>query len=126
MKILAREGKSLNRKCVGVLSYEDEEKLWKHNLGDDSPQKLLNSLFFLNGLHFGLRGGSEHVNLTIDQLTIEVRDGKQCIVYTETVSKTNNGGLKSQNFKPKIIVHYDSGAIQARNHVYLLEKYLSL
>ena len=43
------------------LSPEEEELLWKKGiLGDHSPQALLNSVFFFNGVCFALRGGDEH------------------------------------------------------------------
>ena len=41
-----------------AISKEQEEKLWNGGLlGNDSPRKLLRTLFFLVGKFFGLRGG---------------------------------------------------------------------
>ena len=52
-----------------VLDDEDEEKLWASGvLNPDTPQALLNGVFFLNGKNFCLRGGIEHCELKLSQL----------------------------------------------------------
>jgi len=44
-------------------------KLWETRvMGTDSPQALLSTVFFYNGLNFVLRGGEEHCQLKISQL----------------------------------------------------------
>ena len=78
MKISTKAGTGLNRKSASVISYDQEEEIWKHSLGSETPEKLLNSLFYLNGVHFALRGGEEHSNLTVDQFAVQERDGKKC------------------------------------------------
>lgn len=123
MKIATREGRGLQTKTAGVVSTTDEERLWETVLGDDTPKKLLRTLFFLNGLHFALRGGEEHADLTIDQLSVEIRDGKKCLIYREVCSKTNNGGLAGR-VKPKEVVHFES-TDPSRCHVKLFEDFMT-
>ena len=46
------------------LSEEDKEKLWQTKvLGDHSPQALLNTMIYMNGVYFALRSGVEHRQL---------------------------------------------------------------
>lgn len=126
MKISTKEGGNLMKKSAGVISYEQEEKLWKHSLGDDTPQKLINTLFYLNGIHFALRGGEEHCSLTMDQFHTEYRDGKKCLIYTEKSSKTYVGGLKNIRNTPKQVVHYANDDNKQRCHVALFEKFVQV
>ncbi len=44
-----------------ILTREDEDKLWKEGLfGDMTPQQLLDTIIFYNGLYFSLLSGREH------------------------------------------------------------------
>lgn len=55
-------------------------------LNPETPQGLLNCVFFLNGKNFCLRGGAEHRDLKISQLQWEVVKlrGKSVVCYTYT------------------------------------------
>jgi hypothetical protein len=56
-----------------ILTDIDEDKLWNAGvLNPDTPQGLLNCVFFLKGKNFCLRGGAEHRNLKISQLKREI------------------------------------------------------
>ena len=83
-------------KRTPVLLQSDEEKLWSSDL--DTPQGLLNCVFFLNGKNFCLRGGMDHRELKLSQFKREVMlvEGKYLVryTYTEYVSKNRYGGLK--------------------------------
>ena len=82
----------------------DEHKaiLWdKGILGEDSPDKLRRTVFFLVGLKFGFRGLKEQHDLRRypdSQINIVKVDGKDALVYREFQSET--GGIS------------DSGKIQ--------------
>ena len=70
-----------------VLSDDDEEKLWISGvLNPDTPQGLMNCVFFLNGRNFCLIGGIEQRELKFSQLVREVVnvDGKLLVRYTYT------------------------------------------
>ena len=112
-----------------VLDDEDEEKLWASGvLNPDTPQGLLNCVFFLNGKNFCLRGGIEHRELKLSQFTREVVtvNGKKLVryTYTECGSKNRSGGLKQLNQVNKIVHQYESEDIP-RCHVLLLDKYFA-
>ena len=54
-----------------VISHVDEERMWNAVvLGDDTPEKLLHTLLFFNGVHFALRSGQEHRILTVNQIRV--------------------------------------------------------
>ena len=68
-RLLHSDGIGTKPCCSEVISQEEEELLWsKGVLGTDSPQKLLNAIFFNCGLNFCLRGGDEHRSLKVSQL----------------------------------------------------------
>ena len=64
-------------------------------LGEDSPDKLRQAVFFLIGVRFGLKGLKEQYELRryLDsQINIVKVDGKDALVYREFQSKTRQGG----------------------------------
>jgi len=126
MKISSREGNGLKTRSAGVINEAEEEKLWESVLGNKEPKQLLRTLFCLNGLHFALRGGEEHANLSIEQFSIQDRNGKRCIVYKETVSKTSAGGLRTTRIRPKEVVHFENETNPERCHVRLFEQFLGV
>ena len=75
-----------------MISPEDEEMLWSSVLGTDTPQKLVDTVLYLFGLHFALRAGKEHRNLRVGPNSqIEVKHdhtGMQFLRYTEDCSKS--------------------------------------
>ena len=126
---LHSEGVGCSSSKTEALTDIDEEKLWSTGvLNPDTPQGLLNCVFFLNGKNFCLRGGVEHRNLKPSQLSREVVkiNGKSLVryTYTEFVSKNRVGGLKQLKQENKIVHQYESSDIE-RCHVLLLDKYLS-
>ena len=98
-------------------------------LGDHSPQALLNSVFFFNGICFALRSGDEHRRLRYNDSQIQVfeKPGKHaCLVYTEDSSKNNQGGLKGRKMASKQVVHHENTDNPARCPVWLFKLYNSL
>ena len=72
----------------------EEEILWREKqLGCEDPQQLIQTLFYLNGLNFAIRGGTEHSELLIGQFRLEIRDGHKALIYTEGVTKTYQCGF---------------------------------
>ena len=104
MRRLKRAGMGSRKRQAEPLTPEEEELLWeKCILGDHSPQALLNSVFFFNGVCFALRSGDEHRRLRFKECQIQVvKPGERVyLMYTEDSSKNNQGGLKGRKLKTK-------------------------
>ena len=116
MKRLQVLGVGSKKRQTEPLTEEEEEVLWQKGLlGDHTPQALLNTMVFMNGLYSALRSsGNEHRNLCFSPCQIEVHDneGEQpYLLHTEDLSKNHPGGLKSTpklvpQIKPKLVHHY--------------------
>ena len=77
MKRLKSAGLGSQPKQTEPLSEEDEEKLWQAKvLGDHSPQALLNTMIYMNGVYFALRSGIEHGQLRHKPCQIQVMDAE--------------------------------------------------
>ena len=110
LKALNRTGKYIEKKKASVITIEMEETLWKNGLlGDYNPQVLLDILVYLTRLNFALRSGKEHGRLhhKPSQINVINPEGEApYIAYTEDISKTNQGGLKSRKIIPKSVIHH--------------------
>jgi hypothetical protein len=127
MKLSTRDGASLGKKSADHISFEEEEELWTQGLlGDSNPDQLRDTLFFLNGIHFALRGGEEQSNLLLQQFSIELLEGKRILRYRDIVSKTYSGGLGNMRNKVKDVIHHENPDNLNRCHIRLYEKFLSL
>ena len=122
------------RKQAQVISLEFEQNLWlKGVLGEDTPDKLRNTVLYLIGVNCALRAGDEHYALrrpgrcTSSQISFEVnKDGLRCAVYHEdTVTKTNQGGLKDMK-KERKVVWIKPNTNLVRCPVRIIEKYVNL
>lgn len=104
-----------------------EEKLWTMGiLGDSDPATLVNTMVYVFGLHFALRGRDEHRRLRRSQLTVRVAaDGRRYIEYHEDVSKSRSGGLKTFNRPVKVTQAYELTECPQRCPVRLYELYTS-
>jgi len=90
---------------------------------------LVDTLVYLNGLNFALRSGEEHRRLRHNpsQLSVVDKEGTVlCIQYHEDISKTNQGGLKSQKVIPKHVIHHANTENPSRCLVRLFLKYTEL
>jgi integrase len=110
MKHLSAEGHRVPQKKADIITLEEEERLWAEALGDATPQQLLDTLVYLIGLHFALRGCHEHRNLRFaskPQITLLTdSEGKKYLQYQEDVSKTRQGGLAHRKTKVKVVRAY--------------------
>ncbi len=72
------------------LTPEDEEKLWATGvLSTDTPQGLLNAVFFYNGKNYLLRGGAEHRGLNLSQIQRNVsQEGRVRYTYRKRVQES--------------------------------------
>ena len=131
MKHSASEGLGATTQQASIITVEEEDKLWKVGaLGEDSPQQLVDTMAYLLGVHFALRGGREHRRLRHNnsQITLGKDDkmGVMYIEYREDVSKTNSGGLRDRKVKAKVTRAYENKVNPSRCIVRLYQKYLSL
>ena len=88
------------KKQAQVISLEYENQLWaKGLLGEDTPDKLRDTVLYLLGVNLALRAGDKHHALrrlggcVPSQLIFEINHcNLRCLVYREdTVTKTNKG-----------------------------------
>lgn len=67
--------------------------LWeKQQLGSDTPDSIINTLWFYNTVHFGLRGSDEHREMCWDDIKLCAdTDGQEYLEFTERQTKTRTG-----------------------------------
>jgi len=129
MKRLQALGLGTKKRKAEVITCEDEEAMWEKGiLGDSNPQSLLNTMVYMNGLYFALRGGKEHRQLRHQpsQITLVEKPGeKPYLLYNEDVSKNHPGGLKDRKNKQKIVMHHANLENPKRCFVFLYKLYNS-
>ena len=110
MKQLQSQGEGSKMKQAEMLTEEEENTLWeKGYLGDATPQSLLDTMVFYNGLYFALRSGKERCQLQSRPCQIQVIEtsGQRAYLkHVEDVSKNHPGGLKGRNITPKVVLHH--------------------
>lgn len=94
LKELHSQGISVVKKQAQVITEVLEEWLWAEGfLGDDTPNKLLDTIVYLFGLHFALRSGREHRDLRRSMVQIvESLDSKTYLLIQKLVQKTSLEG----------------------------------
>ena len=122
---LRTRGVGAQARQTEAFSKEDEDCLWEAGiLGSHSPKCLLDTVFFLNGKNFCLRGGVEQRQLKLSQFK-RLQDPHR-YVYTENVSKNRAGGLAHMRVKNKSVVITAVPESPERCHVMLLDMYFSM
>ena len=100
MKRLQSLGIGAKKRQAEPLTEEEEERLWQTGqLGDHSPQALVDTMLFMHGIYFALRSGQEHRNLHFEPAQVELVDNpgeRAYLRYSEDISKNNPGGLKGR------------------------------
>ena len=91
------------------------------------PQKLVDTILYLNGVYFALYAAKEHKSLKVNlQFRVGFQSvGLKYLEYTECTSKCNQGGLNSRHIKPKKSRAYENVVNSDRCMVRLCEKYMS-
>ena len=116
-------------KKAEVITEEQEDCLWEKGLlGDQYPQQLLDTLIFYLGLCFALQSGMEHRRLRFypSQLqVVEPKNGRSYIMYTEDVSKTNQGGITRRRREPKQVIQFANAIHPERCLIRLYKLYVS-
>lgn len=128
MKRLTSQGVGVIKKQAEAFSREEENLLWeKKLLGDSDAYTLLNTLVFLIGKFFSLRGGKEHRALCIGQMDIQEAVGDKAgkIRYTSYSEKNYQGGIKHRRLQPKVVEHFSNSVNPERCLVRLMKLYMS-
>lgn len=130
MKCLKSAGIGSRARKAEPLTLEEEEMLWEKGvLGDHSPQALLNTVFYQNGVNFALRSGDKHRQLRYRECQIRVveKPGERpYLQYVEDVSKNNQGGLKGRKNRSKEVIHHSNEENPVRCPVRLFKLYNKL
>lgn len=125
MKRLQGKGYSSRKRQAEPLT--PEETLWTSGqLGDHSPQALVDTMLFMCGTYFALRSGQEHRALRFSPPQIELieKEGERSFLrYTEDVSKNHQGGLKGRKSKAKVVIHHANNDMPSRCFVNLYKTY---
>ena len=100
MKKLKKDGVDSSHKSALRHYYRGTRKhsMGKKLLGYHTPQTLLDTMVYNNGLYFALRSGMEHRQLQFSppQITVvEPLDDVPYLLYNEDVSKNHCGGLRA-------------------------------
>ena len=109
------------------ISDREEEILWsKGVLGSHSPQTLVDTMVFMAGMYFALRSGEEHRQLRFSSVTLVEKAGSTPhLLYIESVSKNNPGGLKHRKLDAKQVVHHGNREDPSRCFVEMYRQYCS-
>ena len=130
MKRILAKGVGSKMKQAEPLSEQEEEILWEKGvLEDATPQTLMDTMVFMNGLYFALHSDSEYHALRFVPPQIEVveREGERpYLLYTEDVSKKRPGGLKGRRLKSKVVRHHANTDNPERCFVWLFKLYTSM
>ena len=127
MKLSRQEGRDGQKKRAEVVEETHEEVLWDKNiLGSDSPKQLLQTLVFLIGKNFALRGRDEHRRLQMSNISKhqDQLSGREYLLYVENFSKTTKGGLHDNKREPKVSKAFDNPKDPRKCIVQLYRKYI--
>lgn len=120
-------GLNFTAKRADVITPEMEDILWhKTLLGDNNPHQLINTMIYLNGIHFALRGGTEQWNLSTKNFQLVTENGSNNLVYREFATKSNQGGIKTVKNDPKVVTAYQNTHNPSRCIVRIFQKFMSL
>ena len=130
MKLLQSQGEGSKKRQAEVVTEEEENLLWERGyLGDATPQSLLDTMVFYNGLYFALRSCREHRQLQRMPCQIELIEpaGQRAYLrYVEDVLKNHPGGLKGRNITPKVVLHHANTERPECCFVQLFKRYTEL
>ena len=103
-----------NKPNASVALTEEEIKLLydQELLGTSTPEALLNTIWFNNTIHFGLRGCKEHRNMCWGDVQLrQTTNGEEFLEYSERQTKTRTGENPRdvRQIKPKMFSVPGSG-----------------
>ncbi|XP_070206614.1 uncharacterized protein KIAA1958 homolog [Littorina saxatilis] len=120
----AGKGNLPQRACA--LTDEEVETLWDSGqLGVSTPRAIINTLWWLNCLHFGMRARTEHRQMCWSDVTVQMdSSGHRFLEFNERTTKTRTGVSRQDvRAKPRA---YEDVENPERCPVKIFEKYASL
>ena len=129
MKDLSAAGLIAPRVKAEPITIKELGILWDKDLiGDQNPEKLVDTLVLMLGTHFAMRAAKEHYTLKLNQIVVDYDSdiGQKFLYYTEYKSKCNQGGITSRGHKSKDGRAYENLSNPTRCLVRLHEKYISV
>lgn len=116
-KVLESKRRELKQKGLGnrkhvaeALTENDEETLWEtKEFGVETPQSLINTVWYFNAKLFGFRGQQESRQLLWGDIEIKHgENGEEFLEFNERETKTRSGNSTHlRSFAPKIFPVYD-------------------
>ena len=90
---LKRKGKGNKPNASAALTEEDIQVLYEKNLlGSSTAEALLNTVWFNNTIHFGLRGCKEHREMCWGDVKLcQTSTGQEYLEFNERETKTRSG-----------------------------------
>ena len=105
-KNLREHGKGKRPNKSNSLSESEVNILWEcGQLGTHSPMSLIDTIWWLFTLHFGLKGRQKHHSMTVSDFQFKKDDfGNEFVTFAEGITKIRQSGLheKHRLIQPKI------------------------
>lgn len=92
-KFLKKKGKGNLPQRAEAINDDEVEQLWSSGqLADSNPQSIINTLWWVNTVHFGMRSGLPHRNMKWGDVKVK-QDANNCeyLEYNERQTKTRTG-----------------------------------
>ncbi|XP_062579483.1 uncharacterized protein LOC134241461 [Saccostrea cucullata] len=126
-KDLKQKGKGNRPQKADPLSDDDINILYDSGvLGVTSPQALLNTVWFNNAIHLGLRGHQEHYNLCWGDISLQKNpDGTEYLQHFERQTKTRTG-VNTRDTRKVLGKIFSAPHLNENNPVEVYKKYASL
>ena len=108
-----RDGKGNKPFEAASLTQEEVKILYSSGaFGWNSPQALVNTLWYNNCLHFGLRDGKERDLKWGDVVLKKDTEGKEYLEFTERQTKTRTGKnpMNRRSVKPRMYENLSAGS----------------
>ena len=126
-KDLKQKGKGNRPKKADPLSDEEINILFDTGvLGVTSPESLLNTVWFNNAIHLGLRGQQEHYNLCWGDISLQKNsDGVEYLQHYERQTKTRTGA-DARDTRKILGKIFSVPHLKENNPIEVYKKYASL
>lgn len=103
-KLLKGSGLGNKPNAAVALTENEVDLLWRNGgFGEDTPEKLTASVWFLLSLHFGFRGAHKSRQLLMGDILVKKdENGDKYLEVVERLSKTRIGVGNPRQFQPKV------------------------